>query len=314
MRRRIWRNRRKRLLHAGGFDLSATHVQQLACVIHELLGGVRSGSSNASFTQRLNPVANLSETGNMILRLGATEPARFTMAGDFLAELEAAEVHHQPAVIPPLTAGAPPGLPQTSRTPLPVPEPTEDSQPKTSPVLLRILLAGVGIFLVCAIGAVIGANFFLHRPEASQPLLQTGSVTLSSKPEGATVRLNGKAIAKTPLTSYALPKGKHVLELSMTGYENRSIEVEIKEGSLNNLALVPLMREVGQLSLKSDPANLPIEIVDAEQKSSFGNTPLTLDNLPTGNYTVRIKRSGWPDYVQQVTVQAGALSSRRTHL
>ena len=162
------------------------------------------------------------------------------------------------------------------------------------------------MFLVCAIGAVIGANFFLHRPEASQPLSQTGSVTVTSKPEGATVRLNGKAIGKTPLTSYALPKGKHVLELSMTGYENRSIDVEIKQGSLNNLGLVPLMREVGQLSLKSDPANLPIEIVDPEQKSSFGNTPLTLDNLPAGNYTVRIKRSGWPDYVQQVTVQAGA--------
>jgi hypothetical protein len=241
------------------------------------------------------------------LRLGATEPARFTMAGDFLAELEAAEVHHQPAVIPPLTARALPGLSQTPRTPLPVPEPSEDSQPKTSPVLLRILLTVVGMFLVCAIGAVLGANFFFHRPESAQPLLQTGSVTVTSKPDGATVKFNGKAIGKTPLTSYALPKGKHVLELSMTGYENRSIDVEIKQGSLNNLGLVPLMREVGQLSLKSDPANLPIEIADAEQKSNFGNTPLTLDNLPTGNYTVRIKRSGWPDYVQQVTVQAGAL-------
>ena len=294
------------IVHAGGFDLSATHVQQLACVIHELLGGVRSGSSTTSFAQRLNPVANLSETGNMILRLGATEPARFTMAGDFLAELEAAEVHQQPAVIPPLIGRAPPGLSQTPRTPLPLPEPSEDSQPKTSPVLLRILLAVVGMFLVCAIGAVIGANFFFHRPE-SPSLSETGGVTVTSKPEGATVKWNGKAIGQTPLTSYPLPKGKHVLELSMTGYQNRSIEVEIKQGSLNNLGLVPLMREVGQLSLKSDPANLPIEIVDSERKSSFGNTPMTLDNLPTGNYTVRIKRSGWPDYVQQVTVQANAL-------
>ena len=93
----------------------------------------------------------------------------------------------------------------------------------------------------------------------------------------------------------------------MAGYQNRSIEVEINQGSLNNLGLVPLIREVGQLSLKSDPANLPIEIVDSEQKSSFGNTPMTLDNLPAGNYTVRIKRSGWPDYVQQVTLQPNAL-------
>ena len=291
------------IVGSAGFDFSATHVQQLAGVIYELLGGVRSSSLTGSFTPKLNPIANLSETGNMILRLGATEPTRFTIAGDFLAELEAAEVHNQPlAVVPSLAGREQMGFPQTSPAPPPAPELPEDSQPKTSPVLLRILLAAVGMFLVCAIGAVIGANFFLHKPEA-QPVSQLGSVMVTSKPEGATVKWDGKEIGKTPLTSYPLPKGKFALELSMAGYQDRSIDVEINQGSLNNLGLIPLMREVGRLSLKSDPVNLPIEIVDSEQKSSFGNTPMTLDNLPVGNYTVRIKRSGWPDYVQQVTLQ-----------
>ena len=295
------------IVDSGRSDFSATHVQQLACVIHELLGGVRPGSSASVVAPRLNPVANLSETGNMILRLGATEPGRFTMAGDLLTELETAELHKQsPAVLPPLVGKESPGPVQAPRTPGPVAEPAEDSQPKTSPVLLRILLAAVGMFLVCAIGAVIGANFFLHKPEAPPPVSQMGSVTVTSKPEGATVKWNGKEIGTTPLTSYPLPKGKYVLELSIPGYQKRSIDVEINQGSLNNLGLIPLMREVGQLSLKSDPANLSIEIVDSEQKSSFGNTPMTLDNLPAGNYTVRIKRPGWPDYVQQVVVQPNA--------
>jgi hypothetical protein len=288
-------------------DFSATHVQQLACVIHELLGGNRSGSLSSS-APRLNPVANLSETGNMILRLGATEPARFTMASDFLAALEAAEVaKQQPTVIPTSTSGELPVLPATPRSPLPIPETVEDSQPKTSPVLLRILLGLVGMFLVCAIGAVIGANFFLRKPEAPPPVSQMGSVTVTSKPEGATVKYNGREIGKTPLTSYPLPKGKSMLELSMPGYQSRSVEVEINQGSLNNLGLLPLLHEVGQLSLKSEPANLPIEIVGPERKSSSGNTPMTLDNLPVGNYTVRIKRSGWPDYVQQVALQPNVL-------
>ena len=296
------------IVDSSRFDLSATHVQQLAWVIHELLGGVRSGSSTSSFTPRLNPVANLSETGNSVLRLGATEPARFTMAGDFLTELEAAQAHNQPPTVIPTPAGREqPGPAQTPGTPPPLPEPAEDSQPKTSPVLLRILLAVVGLFLVCAIGAVIGANFFLHKPEAAQPVSEMGSVTMTSKPEGATVRWNGTEIGKTPLTAYPLPKGKHVLELSFAGYQSRTIDVEINQGSLNSLGLVPLIREFGQMSIKSDPANLLIEIVDSEQKSSSGNTPMTLDNLPVGNYTVRIKRSGWPDYVQPVTVQPNAL-------
>jgi serine/threonine protein kinase len=293
------------IVDSGGLEFSATHVQQLACVIHELLGGVRVGSSTGAYTPRLNPVANLSETGNTILRRGATEPTRFTMANDFLTELEAAEVHNESLVaVPPLTGKEQPGFPQTPRNPPALPEPAEDSQPKTSPVLLRFLLGVVGMFLVCAIGAVIGANFFLHRPEGPPSASPMGSVTLTSKPEGATVIWNGKDIGHTPLASYSLPKGKHVLELSMAGYQSRSIDVEINQGSLNDLGLIPLMREVGQLSLKSEPANLPIEIVDSAQKSTSGNTPMTLDNLPVGNYTVRIKRSGWPDYVQQVTVQS----------
>jgi serine/threonine protein kinase len=293
------------IVDSGRMDFSATHVQQIASVIHELLGGVRSSSPTSTITPRLNPVTNLSEAGNMILRLGATEPDRFTMASDFLAALEAAQIQKQStALVPPLTIGKEsPTLPQRPRTPPPLPEQAEDSQPKTSPVLLRFLLAAVGLFLVCAIGAVIGANFFLHKPETSPLVSQMGGMTVNSKPEGATVTWNGKEIGKTPLTSYQLPKGKYVLELSAPGYQKRSLEVEINQGSLNNLGLIPLIREVGHMSLSSKPANLPIEIVDSEQKSSVGSTPMSLDNLPAGNYTVRIKRPGWPDYVQQVTVQ-----------
>ena len=293
------------IVDSGGLDFSATHVQQLACVIHELLGGIRSGSSTGSLAPKLNPVVNLSEKGNSILRLGASEPDRFTLAVDFLTALEAAESEKQSsAVVPPFTGQEPP-----DHTPPPpdLPEPADDSQPKTSPALLRILLAVVGMFLVCAIGAVIGANFFLHKPEASEPISQTGNVAVTSKPEGATVRWNKKEIGKTPLTSYPLPKGKSVLELSMIGYQNRSIDVEINQGSLNNLGIIPLIREVGQVSCNSDPANLPIEIVDSEQKSSSGSTPMTFDNLPAGKYTVRIKRSGWPDYIQEVTLQPKAV-------
>jgi hypothetical protein len=86
------------------------------------------------------------------------------------------------------------------------------------------------------------------------------------------------------------------------------VDVEITRGSLNNLGLIPLIREVGHISLKSIPGNLPFDVVDATQKSSSGNTPMTLDDMPVGDYTVRIKRAGWPDYVQTVTVQPNAVS------
>ena len=198
-------------------------------------------------------------------------------------------------------------VPRSIQTTQAVGEPIEDSQPKTSPVLLRILLAGVGLFLVCAIGAVIGFNFFAHKTELPPSVSQMGSVTLTSKPEGATVTLDGREIGKTPLASYPLAKGKHVLQLSLTGYQARSLEIEINQGSLNNLGVVPLVHEIGQLSIKSEPAALAVEIVDSDRKTTLGNTPMAVDNMPVGKYTVRIKRSGWPDFVQEIDVQPNAM-------
>jgi serine/threonine protein kinase len=300
------------LIDSDRFDSGATHVQQLAGIIHELLGGVRPGSASGLHAPRLNPVANLSESGNAVLRAGATEPNRFTSASDFLAELEAAE-----SANPPLTGPSPvppeqhPAFALTPSAQLRSqgPEVWEDSQPKTSPILLRILLAAVGLFLLCAVGLVVGTNFFVHKPLPPPPVARAGSVTLTSNPDGATVKFDGKEIGKTPLASHSLPVGKYTLELSLPGYQSRSVDLEITQGSLNNLGLIPLIREVGQLLLKSDPPNLLVEVVDPLKKSSLGNTPMTLDNLPVGNYTVRIKRSGWPDYVQQVSVQANAVAT-----
>jgi len=253
----------------------------------------------------------MSEPGNAILRAGAMEPSRFTSAADFLAKLEAAEARNLPFVVPPPLP--PKEDPEFVRTPpdlVPSPslEAPEDGQPKTSPILLRMLLAAVGLFLLCAVGVVVGTNFFLHKAPPP-PVSSTGSLALTSKPDGASVIWNGKEIGKTPLASYLLPAGKYAIELSLPGYQTRTVDLEITQGSLNNLGLVPLMREVGQLSLQSNPANLSVEVIDPLQKSSVGNTPMTLDNLPVGDYTVRMRRPGWPDYVQQVSVQPNAVAT-----
>ena len=242
--------------------------------------------------------------------MGATEPNRFASAADILAELEAAELARFPLAIPPAFSplerprlGASPPTASASAA-----EPSEDGQPKASPVYLRILLAGVGLFLICALAAVIGTNLFLHKPQAPQAVVLTGGVTVTSQPDGAAVIWNGKKIGRTPLDSYALPAGRYTFQLVLPGYQTRLVDVEITKGSLNNLGLIPLIREVGHVSIKSIPENLPFEVIDASQKSSSGNTPMTLDDMPVGEYTVRMRRAGWSDYVQTVMVQSNAVS------
>ena len=298
-----------------GLDFPTNRVQQLALVTYELLGGVKPASSPGGAVPRLNPVPNLSEPGNVVLRTGATEPTRFATASDFLSDLEAAEIQNQPPVFHPVVGASPvPGKPrpamyrpisQRSSQAFP-PADQDDSQPRTSPVLLRMMLTGIGFFLVCALGAVIGVNLFLHKPEAPVASLETGSVSVTTKPEGATVKWHGQDIGKTPLASYTLPKGKHILQLSLPGYQIRSLEVEINKGSLNDLGVITLIHDVGELSLKSTPNNLSVEIVDSDNRTTIGKTPMVINNLPVGNYIVRIKRPGWPDYNEAVEIQPNA--------
>jgi hypothetical protein len=66
---------------------------------------------------------------------------------------------------------------------------------------------------------------------------------------------------------------------------------------------------VGQIAMKSVPAGLAFEIVDSNQQVTSGNTPMTVENLPVGQYKVRMKRAGWPDYVETVNVQSRAVAT-----
>src|SRR5262245_1790974 len=175
-------------------------------------------------------------------------------------------------------------------------EPVECKQPRILSALLWIGSAVVVLFVMCAVGAAFVVNVILCRPKL-------GTVSITSKPEGATVKWNSQPIGKTPLVAYPLPKGKQILELDRPGYQLRLIEVQIAEGRLNDPGLVPLVREVGQILLKSEPVGLSFEIVDPEQKVTSGKTPIMVDNLPIRKYTVHIKRPGWRDYIQEVDLQ-----------
>ena len=193
----------------AGLDFPRNHVQQLAWVLYELLGGAKPTPFSGGAAPRLNPVSNLSEPGNAILRVGASEPDRFATATNFLSDLEEAEIHNQSPMVHPLASGSPVAGPlppsispqpsQRSAQTSAVPD-AEDNQPKTSPALLRMLLTGVGLFLICALGAVIGANFFLRKAEAPVTAVGNGSVSVTSKPVGASVIWNGREIGRTPLS------------------------------------------------------------------------------------------------------------------
>jgi serine/threonine protein kinase len=316
-------------------------VGPLAQLIYELLGGVSHYADPSTGTAaRFAPVPALSEAGNAVLRPGILEPTRFPSAVEFLTELEQGELTTQsplppavgtglnraPEVSSPATTGggivfqspaqpgegasdtyapvAPTEVPRESA----VPELDEDEyRAVTSPWLLRIITIAIVLFGLAALGTVVGVSFFLNR-QAPVPkeVTHEGFVTLDTRPSGASVRWKGQPIGTTPLASYRLPVGKQTLELQFPGYGNKSVDVLITEGAINNLGLVSLAREAGQFVVKTDPPGVPFEISSANQMTTSGITPLAVDNMPTGEYRVTLKRPGWPEIIKEVELTRGA--------
>ncbi len=284
-------------------------VQPLAQLIYELLGGVSHfGESAATAPVRFVPVPALSETGNAVLRPGVVEPTRFSSAVEFLTKLERAES----TALPPLPAAA--AFAKTDPAPTEVPpdpdlSETVEEGPRAvaSPWLLRVLTVAIVLFGLAALGTVVSVSFFWNRQvPVPRQIVKEGSVTLDTKPSGASVLWNGQTIGTTPLAGFRLPVGKQTLELQSPGYANKVVDVTISDGTINNLGLVALARQNGQFVVKTNPPGVPFEITGADQKTTSGISPLTVDNMPTGKYRVTLKRPGWPDVNEDVDLSQGA--------
>ena len=71
------------------------------------------------------------------------------------------------------------------------------------------------------------------------------------------------------------------------------------------LAVAPAA-QVGGLFLSSDPPGLAVEVGNDHQELKSGLTPISFEDLPVGKYRITMKRTGWPDYQQEVKVLPNA--------
>ena len=81
---------------------------------------------------------------------------------------------------------------------------------------------GAGVFLSCAV------LLFCHSAIAQAP---TGIVKITSKPQGATVKVAGVTMGKTPAL-LELPCGKHKIVISSRGHKPASKRVVVKENKI----------------------------------------------------------------------------------
>ena len=120
-----------------------------------------------------------------------------------------------------------------------------------------------------------------------QPIYSTISVT--SQPIGATVYVDGVEMGTTPLIKGEILTGRRILELRKKDYSTATMEVEVKEGEINNYS-AELIDEF-TININTDPTGAQVSL-NGEHK---GSTPYST-LLKPGDYLLRITKPGYIPY------------------
>jgi serine/threonine protein kinase len=130
------------------------------------------------------------------------------------------------------------------------------------------------------------------------PVVPMGELDLTSKPEGATVTIDGESVGTTPWLG-ELTEGEHRLRLSRPGYSpvEQRIAVSAGETLKQSLQLTPRQRNV-EVTISANPGT---EIyVDGE---SAGKIPPNVNlTLSTGRHTIRYVIADYAEHQETVDV------------
>jgi TolB-like protein len=125
-----------------------------------------------------------------------------------------------------------------------------------------------------------------------------GNFYIKSEPAGATVFLNGKMIRNvvTPLTIEDLPSGDYRISAEKVD-SAKSADVSLRPNEFRKITLV-LEKKQGRLSVG---ANVPQS--DVYLNGQFlGKTPVTVNALDLGAYTLLVRKEGFIDFTKQIRI------------
>lgn len=140
-------------------------------------------------------------------------------------------------------------------------------------------------------------------PKLLNVILTSDSAELKvvTDPPGAEVKLNGVAKSSTPCTIEDIPAGEASLELTLEGYRPYAQTIKLAAGQKSDLN-IPLSALPSELKIVSIPSGARV-YVNNEYK---GESPLTLKNIPAGEYRVRTELKGYAALPRTITLPKAA--------
>ncbi|MDH7509967.1 MAG: PEGA domain-containing protein [Methanolinea sp.] len=172
--------------------------------------------------------------------------------------------------------------------------------------MVRITEAGYGAWerAVTVTGGTITPVSALLDPEVSPP---SGDILVASAPPGAAVFINGDYRGSTTpddlLDIDDLSPGQYTLVARKPGYLDFTTTVSVEAGKVVQVMATLAGSNQGTASagIASTPAGADVFVNSAYA----GVTPLSVNDVPPGNYTVEIRMDGYSPFSTAGNVMAG---------
>ncbi|MDD1701453.1 MAG: PEGA domain-containing protein [Methanoregula sp.] len=135
-----------------------------------------------------------------------------------------------------------------------------------------------------------------------QGLPDRGTVIIQSNPEGAELFVDGILRGTTPVVVDALYPGPHSVLLRKDKYVDYRDVVTASAGiTINYTEFMDPLPQTGRLSIVSTPdgANVTFD------GTSLGTTPVAFMTVAAGNHTIVLRKEGYKEYTQTVSVHGG---------
>ena len=125
-------------------------------------------------------------------------------------------------------------------------------------------------------------------------VLQMCSLTLTTIPADATVKIDGNVIGKTPLADYEIEKGEYTISITKEGYKKYEKIIDLNNATKN--IGVNLEKLTSKLTIKTNPADAIVKI----DGKVIGKTPLVDCEIEKGEYTINITKEGYKKYEKTI--------------
>ena len=129
---------------------------------------------------------------------------------------------------------------------------------------------------------------------------QWGHIELATKPDKASVYLDGHYMGKTPLLIKYMPLSEFSLNIKKKGYKQVHEEIKIeKEKSLFIQRELEKQEFLGKVEVISNPPGAFVYL-DTEYK---GKTPLLIDNIEPGTHRLKLTKNNYAPLVETIKIK-----------